>query len=196
MSKIVKIISIFQVTSLDCKGGRSIGQGISHCFSDFELGAPVSGTRSSLREKQSLRAEMVRQNPMGGSPPYWTSHCLARVCTRSQVSQENRLPEATWGANRTMVPQTLMAWGSEISSPLLMSICLSALSAGSSDFPMLFPMLPRENRKKSHWGQPPKILPGVVAARKLGLWYAFETVYVPALLHGSFIAGGRHPRGF
>ena len=41
-----------------------------------------------------------------------------------------------------------------------------------------------------------KILPGVVAAKRLGLWFAFGTVYVPASLHGSFLAGGGHPRGF
>ena len=41
-----------------------------------------------------------------------------------------------------------------------------------------------------------KILPGVVAAKRLDLWYAFGTVYVPASLHGSFLAGCGHPRGF
>ena len=41
-----------------------------------------------------------------------------------------------------------------------------------------------------------KILPGVAAAKRLGLWFAFGTVYVPVLLHRSFLAGGGPPRGF
>ena len=35
-----------------------------------------------------------------------------------------------------------------------------------------------------------KLLPGVVAAKRLGLWYAFGTVYVPASLHRSFLTLG------
>ena len=67
----------------------------SHCFSDFELGVPVSVTCSSLREKQSLRAEMVRQNPKGGlltvlnlSLP---SKCLYSIPSvpREQIGQGN-----------------------------------------------------------------------------------------------------------
>ena len=38
-----------------------------------------------------------------------------------------------------------------------------------------------------------KNLPGVVAAKRLGLSYAFGTVYMPASLHGSFLAGGGVP---
>ena len=37
---------------------------------------------------------------------------------------------------------------------------------------------------------------GVVAAKRLDLWYAYGTVYMSASLHRSFLAGGGHPRGF
>ena len=54
----------------------------------------------------------------------------------------------------------------------------------------------REERKEINENDHQKILPGVVVAKRLGLWYDFGTVYVPALLHRSFLAGGGQPRGF
>ena len=67
----------------------------SHCFSDFELGVPISVTCSLLHEKQSLRAEMVRQNPKGGlltvlnlSLPSKALYSISSV-PREQIGQSN-----------------------------------------------------------------------------------------------------------